>query len=84
MCKEGIENAYNVIKMKVKKLDYLICASRTKENTIEYVQSLSNDIVKIRKSYLNTEDQNIISKYKDQLNKDLANYIYDNIINEIN
>lgn len=81
--KTGIEKDYNVVKTKVKKLDYLICASRTTGKTIEYVQSLSNDIIKIRKSYLNTNNQDIISKHKERLNMDLAKYVYENIIDEI-
>lgn len=76
---DGIKEAYNEIIARVKSVDYLICASRSKGRTIEYIESLSNDIVKIRKSYLDTKDEKVIYKYKDQLNNDLAKFIYDNL-----
>ena len=76
---DGIKEAYNEIIARVKSVDYLICASRSKGRTIEYIESLSNDIVKIRKSYLDTKDEKVIYKYKDQLNDDLAKFIYDNL-----
>ena len=78
---DGIKEAYNEIIARVKSVDYLICVSRTKENTIKYIKTLSSSIIKIKKSYLDTNDGRIICNYKDQLNEDLARFIYDNLFN---
>lgn len=84
---EVINKVYDKLKTLViertieKQIDYLICTSRTKGGTVKYIDSLANDIIRIRKGYFEPNEYNKMNKNKEELNKYLAEFIYTNLFN---
>ena len=67
--KSAIEEAFSEIKKY--NIDYLICTSRTIGKTIEFIESLSNNVVRIFKPYFEKSNT-----YNESMNKSFAQYIY--------
>ncbi len=67
--KSDIENAFNEIN--TYNIDYLICTSRSKGKTVKFIESLSDNVVRIYKPYF-SKDNN----YNENLNINFAQYIY--------
>ena len=82
-----INEGYKWIKGKEKKLDFLVCASRTKGETKDYVEEKlkkeSEEIVTIVKPYFCATEV-FIEKNKNSMNLYFAKYIYDNLYNFFN
>lgn len=67
--KSAIEEAFNEIKKY--NIDYLICTSRTRGETIEFIETLSSEVVRIFKPYFGKSNN-----YNNNMNSNFAQYIY--------
>ena len=72
--KSEIEKAFKAIKGY--NIDYLICTSKSWGKTVEYVESLSDRVVRVYKPYFAKDNV-----YNEDLNCKFAQYIYDVVLN---
>ena len=72
-----IKQAFNIIKEY--SIDYLICTSRTKGETVEYIAALSSKVIRIIKPYFVNDNS-----LSERINYMFSRFIYDNIFNFFN